>query len=101
LVSRRQLIRGVLSDHRVKPFPPWSINEQRFVDLCSRCDDCIKACPQHILVKNDQGFPVVDFSLAACTFCAQCSDVCKTQALSLVEFLGEEPWRVKARPAFF
>ena len=67
---------------RVAPFrPPWSVAEAVFVDACTRCDDCVPACPSHIIRRGDGGFPFVDLSNAACTFCAECVRVCKTGAL--------------------
>ena len=97
MVSRRQLIHGVLSDNRVEFHPPWSIDPLKFVELCNRCDACIDSCPQHILKKNDQGYPIVDFSASGCNFCAACAESCKTGSLSLMAFIGENPWLVKAR----
>ena len=96
MVSRRQLIQGTLSNHRESFYPPWSLPAARFVELCSRCDDCINSCPQHILKKNAQGYPVVDYTRAGCTFCAKCAEACKTGSLSLMAYIGAEPWPVKA-----
>lgn len=96
MVSRRQLIQGVLSGHREQFFPPWSLPSQQFTDLCTRCNDCINSCPQKILKRNEQGYPVVDYALAGCTFCFECVNACATGSLSLMEFIGAEPWKVKA-----
>lgn len=96
MVSRRQLLQGILSDNRAECYPPWSIAADQFIEQCNRCDACIKVCPQQILVRNSQGFPVIDFSKAGCTFCAKCADACDTGSLSLMEFIGAEPWPVKA-----
>ncbi len=96
MVSRRQILQGVLSGHRGQFYPPWSIQSKRFIELCTQCDDCIKSCPQHILKRNNEGYPVVDYALAGCTFCGECANACKTGSLSLMEFIGAEPWTVKA-----
>ena len=74
--------------------PPWSLSEDRFTDLCTRCDDCAKVCPNHLIQRGDAGFPVLDFSLAACTFCTECVRVCTTGAL--VRDAAAAPWKVLA-----
>lgn len=96
MVSRRQLLQGVISDRQQMYYPPWSVASERFIDCCNRCEDCIKACPEHILTKNEQGYPVVDFSRSGCSFCAKCAEACNTGSLSLMEFIGAEPWPLKA-----
>lgn len=96
MVSRRQLLQGILSGHREEFYPPWSLAPEQFVELCNCCDDCINSCPQQILKKNQQGYPVVDYAQSGCTFCAKCADACKMGSLSLMDFIGAEPWKVKA-----
>ncbi len=79
--SRRRFFGSRLPS--VAPFrPPWSVPESRFVDACSRCDDCVRACPTGLLRRGDGGFPLTDFSAAACTFCGNCADSCKTGAIA-------------------
>lgn len=57
--------------------PPWSIGNG-FTDACTRCGDCIQACPESVLLRGDGGFPEFDPSLAgaACTFCGACAEAC-------------------------
>lgn len=55
---------------------PWMINENDFIDGCSRCNACITACETKVIVKGDGGFPVVDFNHGECSFCYQCAQVC-------------------------
>ncbi|MET1410956.1 ferredoxin-type protein NapF [Roseibium sp. HPY-6] len=60
--------------------PPWAA-ENSFSELCTGCNDCVRACPEKIIVSaGDQG-PVLDFSHGACTFCGACADICPTGAL--------------------
>lgn len=96
MVSRRQLLRGKLSNNRAEIFPPWSIETNLFLQKCTRCDACIKRCPQQILSRNNLGYPVVDFTQRGCTFCTECVDACSNGSLSLAEFIGTDPWTLKA-----
>lgn len=43
---------------------------------CTACGDCIRACPEAILVAGPAGTPVVDFARGACTFCGNCARAC-------------------------
>jgi ferredoxin-type protein NapF len=94
-LSRRGFLRG-----RVRPKaeirPPWALSESEFVDRCTRCNDCLKACPQGILVPGEGGYPTVDFSRGECTFCADCVAACQPRALLRS---GEDtwPWPYKAQ----
>ena len=53
----------------------------RFIESCERCDDCITACPENILVRGDGGFPEVNFKLGECTFCTQCAQSCQAGSI--------------------
>lgn len=92
--GRRRLFGGRARES-VPVRPPWSLPEDRFTELCSRCDDCVTVCPTHLLRRCDGGFPIVDFSQAACTFCAECVRVCKTGAL-VKEAETSLPWLLLA-----
>jgi ferredoxin-type protein NapF len=94
-LSRRGFLRG-----RVRPKaeirPPWALSESEFVDRCTRCNDCLKACPQGILVPGEGGYPTVDFSRGECTFCADCVAACQPRAL-LRSGEDTSPWPYKAQ----
>lgn len=92
--SRRRFF-GYRTLRQTPPRPPWSAPEALFVDLCSRCDECVKACPTGLLGRGDGGFPVADFSTAACTFCADCAAVCKPQAIRIMP--AQAPWSFAIR----
>lgn len=79
-ISRRDLFDRFRSRNKAIR-PPWSVDADGFVDLCSRCDACVEACPQRILVAGPGGFPVVDSWRGACTFCGACAAACTTGAL--------------------
>ncbi|WP_428087021.1 ferredoxin-type protein NapF [Candidatus Thioglobus sp.] len=72
--------------------PPWAKAEEQFTDLCSRCNDCIKACPEEIIVTGSGKFPVVDFKKGGCTFCHQCVDACQSNAFNDIT---QQPWGIK------
>ena len=69
--------------------PPWARPAGPFEDMCSRGGACVDACPEHIVVRGDGGFPVVDFALGGCTFCGACVDTCASGAL---HFTARPPW---------
>ena len=93
-LARRSFFRG-RPRPRAEIRPPWALPEDAFIDRCTRCNDCIPACPQHILIRGDGGYPTVDFSLGECSFCGDCVARCLPRALSR---LGpEQPaWGYKA-----
>jgi ferredoxin-type protein NapF len=75
--SRRRFLRGQpAADIRI-PRLPWALDDSSFTAGCTRCGDCLRACPEQIIVHGDGGFPQVDFSRNACTFCHACVDACK------------------------
>lgn len=76
--------------------PPWAIAKPQFEELCSRCDACLNSCPERIIKNNKQGYPVVDFTDAGCTFCAECVNSCDNNSLSLMAYIGADPWSLKA-----
>src|SRR5574338_593991 len=69
--------------------------EADFTARCSRCGDCLSACPTGILRKGEGGFPVVDFSRGECTFCGDCVNACMPGALHRLD--GQAPWSLSAR----
>lgn len=88
-LSRRGLFRGRLSAPEPETRLPWSLSWPDFVADCTRCGDCLTACPEQILVKGDGGFPTLDFSRGECTFCTECVSACE---LPLFRPVTEAPW---------
>lgn len=78
--------------------PPWALPEALFIDVCTRCGECLAACPTGLLVKGDGGFPEADFTVGrapeGCTFCGDCRQSCKP--LALREQPGQSPWSLRA-----
>jgi ferredoxin len=69
--------------------PPGSVPEQEFLQMCIRCGECFKACPNNVL--QPQGFqqgleglwtPEVVADWAGCeSSCNACGQVCPTGAI--------------------
>jgi ferredoxin-type protein NapF len=92
--SRRNFLRGNFSLRQGPLRPPWALAEADFLQACTRCGDCVDACPTHIVVSRDAGYPSIDFAAGECTFCGDCATVCATGALKRS---GEQaPWQALA-----
>ncbi|MDD2990760.1 MAG: ferredoxin-type protein NapF [Zoogloea sp.] len=88
-VARRRFLGG--RGPGPAPFrPPWSVAEPFFLDRCTRCNDCLKACPTQLLVAGQGGYPEADFSDAHCTLCGDCARVCSTGAIG--RDVEQTPW---------
>jgi ferredoxin-type protein NapF len=86
--ARRAFFRG--SAAGIKHKVPWAVDA--FVDLCSRCGDCVRVCEERVLVPGDGGFPTVDFTRGGCTFCGACAGVCRAGA---IDARLRPPWRLR------
>jgi ferredoxin-type protein NapF len=93
MISRRQFLRGDLAGRTAPLRPPWALAEPAFLAACTRCGDCVRACPQGILALV-RGYPEVSFARAECTFCGKCREACAPRALRGAE--GAPPWRLLA-----
>jgi ferredoxin-type protein NapF len=98
--ARRRLFRGKIHQAPVLRLP-WVIDETVFTQQCTQCQDCINVCETQIIVRDEHGFPKVDFSKGECTFCQKCSQSCKEPLFSLPKniddpFTGEQkPWPIR------
>jgi ferredoxin-type protein NapF len=93
-LTRRSLLRGQSRASAPQPTPPWALDYDAFIERCTRCGDCLPVCPENIIKKGEGGFPTVDFSNRACTFCGACVDRCQSGALSRAV---DPPWQLKAQ----
>lgn len=88
--SRRAFLRGGRAVEAIRP--PGALPGPDFLATCTRCDACVDACPEGIVVRGDGGFPVLDFGRGECTFCGDCATACKPAAL-LPALAADWPWR--------
>lgn len=72
---------------------PWIDDPKYFFGRCSQCQNCIKSCPEQIIINSDSGFPMIDFSLGECTFCGECAEHCEQNIFNHIETI---PWKKKA-----
>jgi len=70
--------------------PPYAINEVDFLLACTRCDDCINACPHQVIFKLSVGCGVevantvaLDLTQKGCHLCDDwpCVEACSSNAL--------------------
>jgi ferredoxin-type protein NapF len=95
-INRRQLLRGDLSSARAPARPPWALAEAAFIERCTRCADCVEACPEHVLRHGSGGYPEIDFSARGCTFCGACARACTRGALDARNLSSAAAWSLRA-----
>ncbi len=95
-LNRRQLLRGQFHQQPLLIRPPWARPEDEFVQLCTRCDACIKACWDEILTRGSGGFPEIRFHSSGCDFCGDCLKACDTGALNAPVPAPSLAWRHRA-----
>jgi ferredoxin-type protein NapG len=64
--------------------PPGAVADALFLERCTRCGDCLKACPYGSIKPHPQdGFPIILPDETPCWLCQDfpCIDVCATEAL--------------------
>ena len=71
--------------------PPWTGED--LTERCTRCEECIHACPEQVLVIGSGGFPEIDFSKTGCTFCGDCVKACDADVFDLRR--PAFPWHVQ------
>ncbi|MDQ6961550.1 MAG: ferredoxin-type protein NapF [Mariprofundaceae bacterium] len=93
--SRRKFLGAGVLCQEIPLRPPWAQAESLFQEACTRCGDCVRHCPEGILIQdNASSYPSVDFAKGECTFCGDCVDACPSTALQRHE---AEPWPYKAK----
>jgi ferredoxin-type protein NapG len=64
--------------------PPGAVEEVDFLERCTKCGDCLEACPYEAIVHNSQDdTPVIFQETSPCRLCEDfpCIDACETEAL--------------------
>ena len=64
--------------------PPGAVAEALFMERCTRCGDCLKACPYgSITAHQNDGYPVLFADRSPCWLCTDlpCIEACETEAL--------------------
>ncbi|MDB1125564.1 ferredoxin-type protein NapF [Vibrio algarum] len=92
-IARRRLFSRIPKaqlDTQTPQRMPWLIEEQAFIDGCSRCNKCVDVCETNIIIHGDGGFPELDFDKGECSFCEKCADVCP-EPLFLPR--ADKPWK--------
>lgn len=82
--------------------PPGSVPEQEFLNMCIRCGECFKACPNDVLqpMGFQQGLeglwtPHVVADWAGCEVsCNACGQVCPTGAIRALPLLEKKTTRI-------
>lgn len=95
-INRIQFLNGDLSGDGTAIRPPWARSEALFTEKCTRCGDCIAACPANLIVEGRGKFPIIDFACGACDFCQECVKACKPSALVADPESKAPPWNLKA-----
>lgn len=70
--------------------PPGAVTETLFLERCTRCGDCLNACPYGSIIAHPaDGYPVLFADQSPCWLCADlpCIAACETDALKPVASL--------------
>ncbi|WP_374511800.1 ferredoxin-type protein NapF [Niveibacterium sp.] len=78
---RRRLLGGRHPSAAQRYLPPWAGDAQAFLQRCTRCGDCVRACPTGLLEPDVDGYPSPQFARAACSLCGDCATACAPRAL--------------------
>ena len=71
--------------------PPGAVGEAIFLERCTKCSDCMKACPHESIVIHQDGTPVIYPDQMPCYLCddTPCIAACATEALLPVSSVNE------------
>lgn len=97
LLTEASAAEGRRRNPRLPVRPPGSVPEPKFLELCIRCGECFKVCPNNVLQSEgfEQGLdglwtPMVQANWAGCeTSCNACGQVCPTGAIRALS-MGEK-----------
>ena len=71
--------------------PPGAVGEATFLERCTKCSDCMKACPHESIVIHQDGTPVIFPDQMPCYLCGDtpCIAACATEALLPIGSVNE------------
>lgn len=72
--------------------PPGAVDEALFLERCTKCSDCIKACPPGAIVAHaSEGLPIIFADQSPCLLCEDfpCIAACATEALLPVDGISD------------
>jgi ferredoxin-type protein NapG len=74
--------------------PPGALPEEAFAETCSRCGECVKACPAQCIDLDPAiagGMPHIIARQSPCVVCSDlsCMKACPTGALKLVDSIAQ------------
>lgn len=69
--------------------PPGALRESDYLATCTRCTECVKACPVHAIITDGAvsgGAPFINSDSQPCVMCDSlaCMSACPTGALAIV-----------------
>ena len=89
-LQRRNWLRGRFRTGNAVIPPPWLRSPETLFDQCTRCLKCADACPERIVIGDENGFPTLDFQRGECTFCGYCADACPEHLFRADR--SQQPW---------
>jgi ferredoxin-type protein NapF len=93
--ARRRLFKGKMNRQNEIRLP-WVVSEAVFVKNCTQCQDCLSVCETQIIVKDELGYPMVDFSKGECTDCKKCINICNEPLFKTAsQIQAEKPWPIQ------
>ena len=64
-----------------------------------KCQNCINVCETNIIIRDNTGFPKIDFARGECTFCQKCIQACEQPLFTIAQNSSKQqsaslPWPI-------